>query len=175
MPNISRFLQAQRFALEGAPPDIRTAAIPPLRPFGQCPATHTNPLEGFRPAHPTSPKGQTLNGKRYRTDRVLPKPDISPATYTWRPEASPPQRDHAIYIRPMTRLLEEAVATVASLPDEQQDDFARILLQLAGHEQPVHVLTPEEEADLDASIEAEKRGDFATDEEMNAIRTKYAR
>src|SRR5271163_4141432 len=82
MPNISRFLQAQRFALEGAPPDIRTAAIPPLRPFGQGPATHTNPLEGFRPAHPTSPKGQTLNGKRYRTDRVLPKPDISPATYT---------------------------------------------------------------------------------------------
>ena len=33
------------------------------------------------------------------------------------------------------------VATVASLPDEQQDDFARILLQLAGHEQSVYVLT----------------------------------
>ena len=33
----------------------------------------------------------------------------------------------------MTRLLEEAVATVASLPDEQQDEFARILLQLAGY------------------------------------------
>jgi hypothetical protein len=42
---------------------------------------HTNPLEGFQPAHPTSPKGQMLNAKRYRTDRVLPKPDISPATY----------------------------------------------------------------------------------------------
>jgi hypothetical protein len=48
----------------------------------------------------------------------------------------------------MTRLLEEAVATVASLPDEQQDEFARILLQLLGHDQPVFVLTPEEEADL---------------------------
>jgi hypothetical protein len=44
-----------------------------------------------------------------------------------------------------------------------------------GHEQPVYVLTPEEEADLDASIAAEERGDFATDEEMLAIRAKYAR
>ena len=75
----------------------------------------------------------------------------------------------------MTRLLEEAVATVASPPDEQQDKFARIPLQLAGHEQPVYVLTPEEEADLGASIAAEERGDFATDEEMLAIRAKYAR
>ena len=75
----------------------------------------------------------------------------------------------------MTRLLDEAVATVASLPDDQQDAFARILLQFAGDEQPVYVLTPEEEADIDASIEAEKRGDFASDEDMKAIRTKHAR
>ena len=75
----------------------------------------------------------------------------------------------------MTRLLEEAVATVASLPDEQQDEFARILLQITGHEQPVFVLTPEEEADLDASIAAEESGDFATDQEMLVIRAKYAR
>ena len=75
----------------------------------------------------------------------------------------------------MTRLLEEAVATIASLPDEQQDEFARILLQLAGHEQPVYVQTPEEEADLGASIAAEERGDFVTHEEILAIRAKYAR
>lgn len=75
----------------------------------------------------------------------------------------------------MTRLLEEAVATVANLPDEQQDEFARILLRLSGHEQPVYVLAPEEEAGLDASIAAEESGDFATDEEMLVIRAKYAR
>ena len=33
----------------------------------------------------------------------------------------------------------------------------------------------QEEADLDASIAAEERGDFATDEEMVAIQAKYAR
>ena len=72
-------------------------------------------------------------------------------------------------------MLEEAVAAVARLPDEQQDELARILLQLAGHEQPVYVLTREEEADLDASIAADERGDFATDGEMLAIPAKYAR
>ena len=75
----------------------------------------------------------------------------------------------------MTRLFDQAVATVAQLPDEQQDAFARVLLQLAGHEQPVYLLTPEEEADLDASIAAEERGEFATDEEIRAIWAKHGR
>ena len=75
----------------------------------------------------------------------------------------------------MTRLLDEAVATVSTLPEDVQGGVARIMLQLAGIEQPPYVLTPEEEADLDASIAAEDRGDFATAEEMLAIRAKYAR
>jgi hypothetical protein len=40
----------------------------------------------------------------------------------------------------------------STLPDEQQGEFVRVLLQLGGHEQPVYVLTPEEEVDLGASI-----------------------
>ena len=75
----------------------------------------------------------------------------------------------------MTRLLDEAITTVAALPDERQDELARILLQLAGAEQPPYVLTPEEEADLDASIAEAKHGDFATDEEIRAIWTKHGR
>ncbi len=75
----------------------------------------------------------------------------------------------------MTRLLDEAVATVSNLPEEVQDDVARIMLQLAGIEQPPYVLTPEEEADLDASIAEAERGEFATEEEIRAIRAKYGR
>ena len=75
----------------------------------------------------------------------------------------------------MTRLLDQAVATVAQLPDEQQDALARVLLQLAGQEQPPYLLTPEEEADLDASIAAETRGEFATDSDIRAIRAKHGR
>jgi hypothetical protein len=75
----------------------------------------------------------------------------------------------------MTRLFDQAVEKVAQLPDEEQDALARVLLQLAGHEQPPYLLTPEEEVELDASIAAEARGEFATDEEIRAIRAKHGR
>ena len=64
--------QLRRFQLSELRSLVATQNIPEL--------DHTNPLEGFRPAHPTSPKGQTLSEKRYRTDRVLPKPAISSAS-----------------------------------------------------------------------------------------------
>lgn len=73
----------------------------------------------------------------------------------------------------MTRLFEQAVAAVAGLPDDQQDELAQLLLQLAGHEQPPCVLTPEEEADLDASIAEAARGEFATDAEVAAVWAKF--
>ena len=54
----------------------------------------------------------------------------------------------------MTKLLERAVDSVRALPSEVQDELARLLLQVAGEEQPVIVLTPEERADL-AEADAE--------------------
>jgi len=39
--------------------------------------------------------------------------------------------------------------------------------------QPPYVLTPEEEADLDASLAEAERGDFATDEEVRAVWAKH--
>jgi predicted transcriptional regulator len=54
-----------------------------------------------------------------------------------------------------------------------QDDLARILLQFAGVEQPAYVLTPEEEADIDASLAEAERGEFATDEEIRAMWAKH--
>jgi hypothetical protein len=73
----------------------------------------------------------------------------------------------------MTRLLEQAVASVSALPDEVQDEVARLFLQFAGIEQPAIQLTSEEEADL---IEADAeigRGELATDEEVRAMWAKY--
>jgi hypothetical protein len=63
--------------------------------------------------------------------------------------------------------------TVSSLPDEVQDDLARVLLRLAGVEQPPYELTPEEEADIDASLAEAERGEFATDEEVQAMWAKH--
>ena len=72
----------------------------------------------------------------------------------------------------MTKLLEHAVDSVRGLPPEVQDELARLLLQVAGEEQPVIRLTPEERADL-AEADAEiARGEFATYEQIHSILAK---
>ena len=73
----------------------------------------------------------------------------------------------------MTRLFEQAVAAVSVLPDDVQDDLARMLLQLAGVEQPPYELTPEEAADIHASLAEAERGEFATDDEVRAVWAKH--
>jgi hypothetical protein len=73
----------------------------------------------------------------------------------------------------MTKLLEQAVETVRGLPPEVQDDLARILLQLAGKDQPVVQLSAGEEASLAESLAQADRGEFATDEQVRAIWAKY--
>ena len=75
----------------------------------------------------------------------------------------------------MTRLFEQAVDTVATLPDAMQDELARILLQFAGVEQAPIQLTAEEDADLaEADVEI-LRGEFATDEDIAAMWAKRGR
>ena len=73
----------------------------------------------------------------------------------------------------MTRLLEQAVAAVSVRPDEVQDDVARMLLQFAGVEQPLYELTPEEAADIDASLAEAERGELATEEEVRSLWAKH--
>jgi hypothetical protein len=73
----------------------------------------------------------------------------------------------------MTKLLEQAVETVRGLPPEVQDELARVLLQLAGKDQPVVQLSAAEEASLAESLAQADRGEFATDEQVRAIWAKY--
>jgi hypothetical protein len=73
----------------------------------------------------------------------------------------------------MTKLLEQAVATVRGLPPEMQDDLARLLLQLAGEDQPVLQLSTEEAASFDESLAQADRGEFATNEQVRAIWAKH--
>jgi hypothetical protein len=73
----------------------------------------------------------------------------------------------------MTELLEQAVATVRGLPPEVQDDLARILLQLAGKDQPVVQLSTADEASFAESLAQADRGEFATDEQVRAVWAKH--
>lgn len=74
----------------------------------------------------------------------------------------------------MTELLDHAVERVRALPPDQQDEFARVLLRLAGEDdQAVYELTAQEEASLENSRAQAARGEFATDEEIRAVWAKY--
>jgi len=73
----------------------------------------------------------------------------------------------------MTKLLEQAFETVRSLPAEMQDELARMLLQLAGENQPVLELSAEEEASFEKSFAQAERGEFATDAQVRAIWAKH--
>lgn len=73
----------------------------------------------------------------------------------------------------MTRLLEEAFSKVSGLPESEQDELARALLELAGVDQPPVQLTAAEEADL-AEAEAEiARGELASADEVRAMWAKH--
>ena len=73
----------------------------------------------------------------------------------------------------MTDLLDRAIARVRALPQDAQDEAARMLLLFAGEEGPIIQLTPEEEADLREADAEIARGEFATEEEMEAILARY--
>lgn len=73
----------------------------------------------------------------------------------------------------MTRLLDQAIESVRELSADRQDELARLLLQLAGIEQPTLDLTPEEAASFDESMGQAERGEFASDEQVRAIWAKH--
>jgi hypothetical protein len=73
----------------------------------------------------------------------------------------------------MTKLFEHAIDTVRQLPPEVQDELARVLLQLAGEDQPVVDLTADEEAAVMRSRDAAQRGEFATDAQVRAVWAKH--
>jgi hypothetical protein len=78
------------------------------------------------------------------------------------------------YIRTMTKLLDDALEAVRSLPSPAQDDIARVVLRLAGmDEAPPVTLAPDERAAIATSKAAAARGEFATDEQVRATWAKH--
>jgi len=73
----------------------------------------------------------------------------------------------------MTKLFDQAVDTVRSLPADAQDELARLLLQLAGQEQPAIALTADEAASFEVSLSEAARGVRATDEQVQAVWAKH--
>ena len=73
----------------------------------------------------------------------------------------------------MTTLLEQALEKVQALPEEMQDQAARMLLAYAGGDEPVIELTAEEEADLIEAQAEVARGEIASPAEVEAELSRY--
>ena len=75
---------------------------------------------------------------------------------------------------PMTKLLDQALAAARSLPPDEQDGIAHVVLRLTGaDDEPPVPLTPDEHAAITASKAAAARGEFATDEQVRAVWAKH--
>jgi hypothetical protein len=74
----------------------------------------------------------------------------------------------------MTKLLDQALEAVRLLPPHDQDEIARVIMQLAGSDQSAPVPLSQEERDAIArSKAAAARGEFATDEQVRAVWAKH--
>jgi hypothetical protein len=83
----------------------------------------------------------------------------------------PPPRK--AYLLHMTDLLDRAVEAARGLPPAMQDEIARLVLQLAGDDEPQVVLTADERAAIARSKAAAARGEFATDDQVRAVWGKH--
>lgn len=73
----------------------------------------------------------------------------------------------------LTELLERAVEAARSLPPAAQDEIARLVLLLAGDDEPQIALSGDERAAFSRSKAAAARGEFTTDERAPAVRAKH--
>lgn len=73
----------------------------------------------------------------------------------------------------MTDLLEKAVLTARTMSPTMQDEIARIILAYASDDCLAIALSPEEEVDLMEAQAEMARGEFATEDEVNAVLAKY--
>jgi hypothetical protein len=73
----------------------------------------------------------------------------------------------------MTKLLDRGIEAVSKLPPDQQDLAGELLLELAKARPREYVLTPEQVEDVKKAIEEADRGEFASDEEVEAVWRKF--
>lgn len=73
----------------------------------------------------------------------------------------------------MTKLLQKALEAVQLLPPENQDEIARAMLALAGDDSEQEEIDPAHVADVLEGLAQAKRGEFATDAEVEAAFRRF--
>ena len=73
----------------------------------------------------------------------------------------------------MTQLLQEAFEKTSQLPEDRQDQIARILLTVVSEKTDHPPLTEEQIEQVKASLRGAEAGEFATDDAVNEVYEKY--
>lgn len=75
----------------------------------------------------------------------------------------------------MTKLLEQAIEAARQLSPEEQDELGRLIMEIVhgGSDDEVYVLSDEENEAIDLALAQVERGEFATEEEIEAVLAKY--
>lgn len=73
----------------------------------------------------------------------------------------------------MTKLLQQAVEKLSQLPEERQDELARMLMETAALDLQPYQLTEGERNEVEASLIEVERGAIATDEEVTAVWQRF--
>lgn len=69
----------------------------------------------------------------------------------------------------MTKLLKEVVEQFAELPEERQDDAARVLVMMLEQDPEQYPLTDEQLREVDEAVADTDAGNFASQMEIDAI------
>jgi hypothetical protein len=73
----------------------------------------------------------------------------------------------------MTKLLDEVIAKMRALPDEDQDDIAEVLAAVLHNRDGVPPLTDEQVDEVRRTQDAVRRGEVATDQEMDELWSRF--
>jgi hypothetical protein len=73
----------------------------------------------------------------------------------------------------MTKLLDEAMGVLRRLPPQDQDEIARMIIELTGEGGPAISLSPDEKAAIARSKIAAARGEFATEAQVRSVWEKH--
>ena len=72
----------------------------------------------------------------------------------------------------MTKLLDTAIATIRRLPEEEQDLAAEMLMIIADRANGVYALDDDEREAVKRGLAEADRGDFASDDDVEAVLQK---
>jgi hypothetical protein len=73
----------------------------------------------------------------------------------------------------MTKLLDQVLARVRALPEEEQDQIAELVAAVLHHGETASPLTDEQVEEVKRTQEAVRRGEVATDEEMDELWRRF--